>query len=117
MRLKTNLLFGLLCVSPFGAGAQQTLSMEQAMALMQQNMCLGCHQIDKRRVGPAFANIADRYGGTTERDATINVLMNSIQNGGRGRWGAIPMPAQPQVTDEEARDMAAFILTLQQKPE
>jgi len=40
MRLKTNLLFGLLCVSPFGAGAQQTLNMEQAMALMQQNMCL-----------------------------------------------------------------------------
>lgn len=116
MRLKTNFLFGLLFASPWTVGAQESLSMDQAMELMQQNMCLGCHQIDKRRVGPAFANIADRYAGS-DRDATINVLMNSIQNGGRGKWGAIPMPAQPQVTDEEARDMAVFILSLVQKPE
>jgi len=116
MRLRTNLLLGLLCASPMGVSAQDTMTMEQGMSLMQQNMCLGCHQVDKRRVGPAFANIANRYGGG-ERDATITVLMNSIQNGGRGKWGAIPMPAQPQVSDEEARDMAIFILSLVQKPE
>jgi cytochrome c len=116
MRLKANLLFALLCVSPLGAVAQDTLTMDQALGLMQENMCLGCHQVDKRRVGPAFANIADRYG-TGPQEATITVLMNSIQNGGRGKWGAIPMPAQPQVTDQEARDMAVFILSLIQKPE
>lgn len=116
MRLKTKYLMPLLFVSPLSAGAEEVLTMDQAMALMQENMCLGCHQVHKRRVGPAFADIANRYGGD-QGEATITVLMNSIQNGGRGKWGAIPMPAQPQVTDEEARDMAAFILTLIQKPE
>ena len=116
MRSIKQLLFSLLCASPVVAGAQESLTMEQAMQLMQQNMCLGCHQVDKRRVGPSFANIANRYGGS-ERSAAVTVLMSSIQNGGRGKWGAIPMPAQPQVTDDEARDMAIFILSLQQKPE
>jgi len=116
MRSIKRLLASILCVSPAAVGAQESLTMEQGLALMQQNMCLGCHQVDKRRVGPSFANIANRYGGS-ERSAAVTALMGSIQNGGRGRWGAIPMPAQPQVTEAEARDMAIFILSLQQKPE
>lgn len=116
MRLIKAVLLGILSAGAFGASAQEQLTMDQARALMQDNMCLGCHQVDKKRVGPAFANIAARYGDGP-RDATVTVLMNSIQQGGRGKWGAIPMPAQPQVTADEARAMAGFILSLQQKPE
>ncbi|HLU02212.1 MAG TPA: c-type cytochrome [Advenella sp.] len=78
--------------------------------LARDNICMGCHQVDSRRVGPPFAAVADRYiaGGPQ----MVGYLASSIRKGGRGRWGAVPMPAQPQVTEEEAAALAAWILSL-----
>jgi len=78
--------------------------------LARDKICMGCHQVDSRRVGPPFVAVADRYkaGG----QPMIEYLVNSIRHGGRGRWGAVPMPAQPQVTEEEATALAAWILSL-----
>lgn len=115
MRLKTNFFIGVMGVLPLAVSASEALTLEQGNALMREKMCLGCHQIDKKRVGPAFVDIANRYGG--DREAAIPMLVNSIKNGGRGKWGAVPMPAQTQVSDEQAYDMAVFILSLQQKPD
>ncbi|MGA0584036.1 MAG: c-type cytochrome, partial [Castellaniella sp.] len=33
------------------------------MALAGQRQCLGCHQVDARRVGPPFRAIAERFQG------------------------------------------------------
>lgn len=115
MRLKTSLLSSLLGLLPLSVSASEALTFEQGNQLMREKMCLGCHQVDKKRVGPSFVDIANRYGG--DREAAIPMLVNSIKNGGRGKWGAVPMPAQTQVSDEQAHDMAVFILSLQQKPE
>lgn len=115
MHLKTSLLAGLLGVLPLTVSASEGLTFEQGNQLMREKMCLGCHQVDKKRVGPAFVDIANRYGG--DREAALPMLVNSIKNGGRGKWGAVPMPAQTQVSDEQAQDLAVFILSLQQKPE
>lgn len=71
---------------------------------------MGCHQVDKSRVGPPFAAVAERYEAGGE--PMIDYLANSIRKGGRGRWGAVPMPAQPQVTQEEAAALANWILSL-----
>lgn len=71
---------------------------------------MGCHQVDRRRVGPPFAAVADRYKAGDQQ--MVNYLANSIRKGGRGRWGAVPMPAQPQVTEEQARVLAGWILSL-----
>ncbi|MCD8503642.1 MAG: c-type cytochrome [Burkholderiaceae bacterium] len=115
MRLRTNLVFTLIGSLPLAVSASEVLSFEQGNELMREKMCLGCHQVEKKRVGPAFVDIANRYGG--DREAALPMLVNSIKNGGRGKWGAVPMPAQTQVSDEQAYDMALFILSLQQKPE
>ncbi|UOD50827.1 c-type cytochrome [Orrella daihaiensis] len=115
MRLKTNLLSSLFALMPLTVSASEALTFEQGNQLMREKMCLGCHQIDKKRVGPAFVDIANRYGG--DSDAAMPMLLNVIKNGGRGKWGAVPMPAQTQVSDEQARDMVLFILSLQQKPQ
>lgn len=115
MRLKTSLFLGLAGLLPFAVSASEALTFEQGSQLMREKMCLGCHQVDKKRVGPAFVDIANRYGG--DREAAIPMLVNSIKNGGRGKWGAVPMPAQTQVSDEQAHQMAVFILSLQQKPQ
>jgi cytochrome c len=116
MRLKTDRwLVGLLGVLPLAVSANEAMTFEQGNQLMREKMCLGCHQVDKKRVGPAFVAIANRYGD--DQQLAVPMLVNSIKNGGRGKWGAVPMPAQPQVSEEQANDMAIFILSLQQKPE
>ncbi|MEK9817308.1 MAG: cytochrome C biogenesis protein CcsA, partial [Limnobacter sp.] len=39
------------------------------------------------------------------------MLAGKIKNGTKGVWGPVPMPAQ-NVTEEEAKKLAAWVLTL-----
>jgi len=77
--------------------------------LAKANQCMACHQVDDRRVGPALRVIAERYAGSP---GALDYLVQSIRNGGRGRWGAITMPRQPQVSEADALKLAQWILTL-----
>ncbi|NLY63687.1 MAG: c-type cytochrome [Alcaligenaceae bacterium] len=78
--------------------------------LVQEKVCLGCHQIEAARVGPPFKAIAERYKDAS--DEIVTYLGQAIQKGGRGRWGVIPMPAQPRVNDEQAEAIALWIRSL-----
>ena len=73
------------------------------------NNCFACHQLNAKRVGPSFRLIADRFAGN---DGARDYLARAIRSGGRGRWGAIPMPAQPQVSEHDAEAIADWILEL-----
>ncbi|HEY9278782.1 MAG TPA: c-type cytochrome [Eoetvoesiella sp.] len=77
--------------------------------LVRANNCLACHLIDKKRTGPAFELIARRFADQPE---AVDYLAGAIRSGGRGRWGAVPMPAQPQVNPEDAHAIAEWILSL-----
>jgi cytochrome c len=77
--------------------------------LARSNNCLACHQIDQKRVGPSFKLISERFAN---QDGALDYLATTIRQGGRGRWGAVPMPAQPQVSPANAQLIAAWILTL-----
>jgi cytochrome c len=39
-------------------------------------------------------------------------LATKIQKGGAGVWGPVPMPANPQVSEAEAKKLAAWVLTV-----
>lgn len=75
--------------------------------LAQKNACMACHAVDKKLVGPAYQDVAKKYAG--QADAEIK-LAESIRKGGSGKWGAIPMPAQPALSEEDAKTLAAWIL-------
>lgn len=98
---------GFLC-----AGAAQGQS-TTGLALAQASNCMACHQVDKKRVGPSFVVIAERFAG---QEGAVPYLANAIIRGGRGRWGAVPMPAQPQVSPANAQLLAAWILSLAETP-
>jgi cytochrome c len=71
--------------------------------LARQYACTVCHALEQKVVGPAFREVAKKYG----KDAAARaVLIHKVRNGGAGTWGSISMPAQPQVTDA---DLAAII--------
>jgi cytochrome c len=75
--------------------------------LLRSNNCLACHAVDRKLVGPSFNDIAAKYKG---KDTSVKYLTGRIKNGGSGVWGAIPMPAQRQLSDADAEAMAKWIL-------
>jgi cytochrome c len=76
-------------------------------ALATSKNCMACHAVDKKLVGPAFKDIAKKYAGDKSAEAK---LADKIVKGGSGAWGPIPMPANPQVNEAEAKKLAAWVL-------
>jgi cytochrome c len=79
------------------------------LALAQSKNCMSCHAIDKKLVGPAYRDVATKYAG--QKDA-VDRLSTKILKGGAGVWGPVPMPANTQVNEAEAKRLAAWVLTL-----
>jgi cytochrome c len=75
----------------------------------QKKNCMACHAVDKKVLGPAYKDVAAKYAG--QKDA-VDKLSAKVVKGGSGVWGNIPMPANPQVTDAEAKQLVQWILTL-----
>jgi len=59
--------------------------------LLQKNVCLACHQVDSKAVGPSFREVASRHGARADAK---DYLAAKIRQGGVGSWGQIPMPPQ-----------------------
>jgi len=76
-------------------------------ALAGSNGCLVCHNATQKLVGPAFKSIAEKYQG--QADAQKNLVMK-VRNGGAGSWGKIPMPAHPDVSEENLNTIVAWVL-------
>ena len=77
--------------------------------LAQKKNCMACHAVDKKVIGPAYKDVAAKYAG--QKDAA-DQLAQKISKGGSGVWGAVPMPANPQVSDAEAKNLATWVLSL-----
>ena len=78
------------------------------LALATAKNCMACHAVDKKLVGPAYKEVAAKYAG--QKDA-VDKLAAKIMKGGSGVWGPVPMPANTQVSDAEAKKLAAWVLT------
>jgi cytochrome c len=79
------------------------------MALATAKNCTACHAVDKKVVGPAYKDVAAKYAG--QKDA-VDKLATKIIKGGSGVWGPVPMPANTQVNEAEAKKLAAWVLSL-----
>ena len=78
-------------------------------ALLQKNNCLACHNVTQTVVGPAFKDVANRYRGQAD---AADKLARKIRLGGSGVWGAMPMPAHPQISDVDAKKLATYVLNI-----
>lgn len=78
-------------------------------ALAKSKNCMACHATDKKLVGPAYKDVAKKYAGDAK---AADMLAAKIIKGGSGVWGAIPMPANPQVSAADAKKLATWVLAL-----
>jgi cytochrome c len=99
-KLPASLLIALTAVAAAPAFAQADLA--------QKKNSMACHAIDKKLVGPSYKDVAAKYAG--QKDA-VDKLSQKVVKGGSGAWGAVPMPANPQVTEAEAKQLVGWILT------
>ena len=77
------------------------------LPLLQKNACMACHAVEKKLVGPAFQEVAKKHVG--EKDAVAR-LTEAIRKGGSGKYGPVPMPAQPNLSEVDAKTLAEWIL-------
>ncbi len=80
---------------------------DQALATAKN--CMTCHAVDKKLVGPAYKEVAAKYTG--QKDA-VDKLAVKIMKGGSGVYGPVPMPANTQVNEADAKKLAAWVLSL-----
>ena len=78
-------------------------------ALATSKNCMACHALDKKLVGPAYKDVAAKYASDK---AAVDKLATKIMKGGSGVWGPVPMPANAQVNDAEAKKLAAWVMSL-----
>jgi len=77
-------------------------------ALAKAKNCMACHSVAAKVVGPAYKDVAAKYKGDK---TAVDKLAAKIMKGGSGVWGAIPMPANTQVNEAEAKKLAAWVLS------
>ena len=75
--------------------------------LAQKKNCMACHAVEKKVIGPSYKDVAAKYAA--QKDAA-DKLAQKILKGGSGVWGAVPMPANPQVSEAEAKLLATWVL-------
>lgn len=104
MYLKKIVLAASALMAAAGANA---LDAAAAKALASKSACLACHAVDKKLVGPSYKDVAAKHAG--QADALEKVAAR-IKSGGSGMYGAVPMPPQPALKDEELKLLAAWVL-------
>jgi cytochrome c len=77
-----------------------------------EESCRVCHKMDSKLIGPAFNDVAARYG--KDKDA-IAKLKRSMLEGSSGKWGTMAMPPNAGLTEAEAERFAHWIMSLNKK--
>ena len=90
--------------NPSRAGAVVALDPQ---TLLTANGCLACHAVDKMIVGPAFKDVAAKYAA---KPSAATQVAQSIRAGGVGKWGQVPMPPFPQLSEAELNTLATWVV-------
>lgn len=93
--------------APAAAPAQS--EMDPGELLIVKSDCIGCHNKENKIIGPSYLEIAAKYPST---DENINLLAGKILKGGKGVWGSVPMTAHPKLTEDQAKTIVKYILSL-----
>ena len=99
-------LFPALTMALVAIASTSTFAKED---LAKKKNCMACHATDKKLVGPAYKEVAAKYAG--QKDA-VDKLAQKVIKGGSGVWGPVPMPANAQVSEAEAKQLVQWVLSV-----
>jgi cytochrome c len=107
--MKTKLFAQIAAIAATAATMTVAAPAFADQALATAKNCMACHAVDKKLVGPAYKDVAAKYAADK---TAADKLAAKILKGGSGVWGAVPMPANAQVNEAEAKKLAAWVLSL-----
>lgn len=82
---------------------------QKGLAIASKLDCFTCHKIDEKNIGPAWRDVANKYAAM---DTAIDYLSKKIIHGGAGVWGEVPMAAHPNLSEDDAKTLAKYVLLL-----
>ncbi len=91
------------------AGTTALPDADKGAKLVAQSDCTACHRNDQKLVGPAYEAVAQKY---EVNEKTLDYLAEKIIKGGKGVWGEIPMTPHPNMSEEDAKAMAQYVMSL-----
>jgi cytochrome c len=71
--------------------------------------CTACHMVERKVVGPSYADVAEKYENTPEN---VALLTDHVINGNVGNWGENQMPSHPHLERADVEDMIKYVLLL-----
>lgn len=74
---------------------------ESGADLAKAKGCLNCHAVDKKKVGPAFKDVAAKYKGNKDAEAKLAGALKE----GKGH------PTKASASDAELKSMVQFVLS------
>ncbi|HTD40226.1 MAG TPA: c-type cytochrome [Mucilaginibacter sp.] len=69
--------------------------------------CVTCHNFNTKAMGPSFYDINKRYPATK---ANTDSLIKRIKEGSTGIWGKEKMPAHPELSATDIKNIAQWIM-------
>jgi cytochrome c len=78
------------------------------LALATSKNCMSCHAVERKVLGPSFKDVAATY---KDDKGAVDTLASKIMKGGSGVWGPVPMPANNQVSEADAKKLAAWVMS------
>ena len=99
----------LALIAALAAGLVVSTPSMADMALATAKNCTSCHAVEKKVLGPSYKEVAAKYAGQAD---AFEKLSTKIMKGGAGAWGPVPMPANAQVSADEAKKLVTWILSL-----
>ena len=98
----------VLAASVLLAGTLVVTTAHANEKLAQANNCMTCHAVDKKVIGPSFKDVAAKYKGDKGAEAK---LVQKVKAGGKGVWGEVVMPPNPQLKDEDAKALVSWVMS------
>lgn len=94
--MKSLLIAAVAVASVAFAGGVQA-----SEALAKEKGCMSCHDIDKKKMGPGFKEVAAKYKGKADAEATIVGSLTS----GKGH-------PKTKASEDDAKALAKWILAM-----
>jgi cytochrome c len=90
-----------VAVALFQNVASAALDAESAHAALKEHGCLTCHAIDKKKVGPAYKDVAVQFKGKTATDLMAAMKSKPPHAG-----------VLKKISDNDLKEIMEWILTL-----
>ena len=91
------------------ASGISTAEADAGLELIAKSDCLTCHKVEGRIIGPSYSEVAEKYPVDS---ATVKMLAEKVIKGGAGNWGDVAMTPHPQLSENEAKAMVKYVLSL-----